>query len=187
MRPYKHYLIVDLEATCCDQKSIPRNQMETIEIGAVMVDGDTLTILSEFNTFIKPVRHPVLTSFCSTLTSIQQHDVDNAPSYAEAVAHFKRWLYQYDDFVFCSWGDYDKSQLEQDSQFHNIGFPIGAEHWNIKKAFSNTQHLSRTYGMAGALKMAGLELTGTHHRGIDDVRNMVKLMPYILGRQQLNP
>lgn len=126
------------------------------------------------------------TNFCSTLTSIQQHDVNNAPSYAEAVTHFKRWLYQYDDFVFCSWGDYDKSQLEQDSQFHNIGFPVGAEHWNIKKAFSNTQHLSRTYGMAGALKMAGLELTGTHHRGIDDVRNMVKLMPYILGRQQLN-
>ena len=28
----KHYLVVDLEATCCDQGSIPREETETIEI-----------------------------------------------------------------------------------------------------------------------------------------------------------
>jgi inhibitor of KinA sporulation pathway (predicted exonuclease) len=69
---YNHILVVDLEATCCDTKSIPRHQMETIEIGAVMVVRETLEIVDEFQTFIKPVRHPILTKFCLELTSITQ-------------------------------------------------------------------------------------------------------------------
>jgi inhibitor of KinA sporulation pathway (predicted exonuclease) len=51
---YQHILVVDLEATCCDLKSIPRHQMETIEIGAVMVNAANLEIVAEFQTFIKP-------------------------------------------------------------------------------------------------------------------------------------
>lgn len=182
LEKYKNYLIVDLEATCCDQNSFPRTQMETIEIGAVMVEAQNLTVIDEFTTFIKPVRHPQLTAFCTELTSITQADVDAAPLYPEAVAIFKQWLYQYEDFVFCSWGDYDKKQLTQDSQYHREPFPIGAEHVNIKVLFSKTQDLKKRFGMDGALKKAGLALDGTHHRGIDDARNMARLMPYITGR-----
>ena len=61
---YQYILVVDLEATCCDLHSIPRHQMETIEIGAVMVATDSLEIVDEFQIFIKPLRHPVLTEFC---------------------------------------------------------------------------------------------------------------------------
>ncbi|MGL5075983.1 MAG: 3'-5' exonuclease, partial [Waterburya sp.] len=45
--------------------------------------------------------------------------------------------------------------------------------------------LSKKYGMAGALKLAGIELIGTHHRGIDDARNIAQLLPYMLGREKL--
>jgi len=62
----KHYLIVDLEATCCDQQSFPRDEMETIEIGAVILDSHTLDIVDEYNAFVKPVRHPQLTRFLQT-------------------------------------------------------------------------------------------------------------------------
>jgi inhibitor of KinA sporulation pathway (predicted exonuclease) len=40
--------------------------------------------------------------------------------------------------------------------------------------------------MKEALKLAEIELEGTHHRGIDDARNIAKLLPYILGKKQLN-
>jgi inhibitor of KinA sporulation pathway (predicted exonuclease) len=59
-----YYLIVDLEATCCDNRTIPRHQMEIIEIGAVMLNRTTWEIDSEFQQFIQPVRHPHLTEFC---------------------------------------------------------------------------------------------------------------------------
>ncbi|MCY7336306.1 MAG: hypothetical protein LH613_08870 [Chamaesiphon sp.] len=39
--------------------------------------------------------------------------------------------------------------------------------------------------MAQALNLANIELAGTHHRGIDDARNISKLLPYILDRQKI--
>lgn len=179
-----HYLILDLEATCCKQNTVPRAQMETIEIGAVMLDAASLQTQAEFCIFIQPVRHPQLTAFCTELTTITQAQVDAAPLYPEAIAAFQSWLSSYSDFVFCSWGDYDKTQLQRDSDFHGLPFPIGAPHLNLKKQFSLAQGLAKKQGMAEALALAGLDLQGTHHRGIDDVRNMARLMPYILGRQQ---
>ncbi len=182
---YRYYLIVDLEATCCNQGAVPREQMETIEIGAVMLAAESLESLEEFCSFVRPVRHPQLTYFCSQLTSITQAQVETASLYPEVISTFKNWLSSYADFVFCSWGDYDKTQLQRDSDYHHLPFPISAPHLNLKKQFSLAQHLPKKYGMDQALQMAGMELIGTHHRGIDDVRNMVRLMPYILGRKAL--
>lgn len=182
---FKYYLIVDLEATCCNENSFPRYEMETIEIGAVMVESENLTVVDEFECFIKPVRNKKLTDFCTNLTSITQSQVDDAHEYPLAVKEFQQWLCKYSGYVFCSWGDYDRKQLNQDSEFHRVDYPIDAEHVNVKKMFSISQGLKKRFGMAGALAKAGLKLIGTHHRGIDDARNMARLMPYILGRSKV--
>ncbi len=109
---YDYYLVLDLEATCCDQGTIKRHEMEIIEIGAVMVEAPTLRMLEEFQTFIKPVRHPILTEFCKSLTSITQSQVDQAPGYVEAIALLQQWLSNYPNAVFGSWGDYaDKTEI----------------------------------------------------------------------------
>ncbi|MDG9668961.1 exonuclease domain-containing protein [Hahella sp. CR1] len=175
-----YYLIIDLEATCCDQGSVPRREMETIEIGAVMVDAASLAVVDEFQTFIRPVRHPQLTDFCRGLTTIKQKQVDDAPTYPEAIESLQDWMRHYPNYLFCSWGDYDKGQFEQDCQYHRVAYPFASGHLNIKKQFSETQGLKKKYGMAGALRVVGLSLEGCHHRGIDDARNMAKLMPYIV-------
>ena len=40
LQRYNYYLVVDLEATCCDkQATIKQTEMEIIEIGAVMVEA----------------------------------------------------------------------------------------------------------------------------------------------------
>jgi inhibitor of KinA sporulation pathway (predicted exonuclease) len=182
---YQYFLIIDLEATCSNKKEISRREMEIIEIGAVMVEADNLKIISEFQTFIKPVRHPILTDFCRQLTSITQQQVDNAPLYQIAIANLQQWLSQYSNFIFGSWGDYDRKQFQQDSNFHSVPYPIDSEHINLKKLFSKSQGFSYTHGMTKALELAGIELEGIHHRGIDDARNIARLIPYILGRKLL--
>jgi len=184
---YQHILVVDLEATCCDLQSIPRHQMETIEIGAVIVATDSLEIIDEFQTFIKPLRHRVLTEFCLNLTSITQIQVDKAPTFPDAIKLWQPWLSQFDKTIFGSWDDYDRKQLQQDSKHHHIDLPdpVSSNHVNLKEIFSTTQRLNKRYGMAQALSLANIELAGTHHRGIDDARNISKLLPYILGRQKV--
>ncbi len=182
---YPYFLVIDLEATCCNRKSVPRNEMEIIEIGAVMVDRDSLSAVDEFQTFIQPVRHPQLTPFCTELTSIKQSDLTNAPSYSVALLELQQWLASFGHYFFCSWGDYDKSQFEQDCRYHQVAYPFGSEHLNIKKQFSKSQGYAKNHGMARALKLAKIALEGTHHRGIDDARNMAKLMPYIVGTEKI--
>ncbi|KAM3095424.1 exonuclease domain-containing protein [Phormidesmis sp. 146-12] len=184
---YDHFLVVDLEATCCDRGAIQRHEMEIIEIGAAIVESQCLAVVDEFQTFIKPVRHPMLTEFCRSLTSITQVQVDQAPGYVEAATRLKNWLSNYSNAVFGSWGDYDFNQFQQDSQFHKASFPIAFSHVNLKQQFTQVQGLPKRYGMSQALQLAGIKLEGTHHRGIDDARNIAKLLPFILDRQRLHP
>ena len=87
-----HSVIVDLEATCCDQNTVPRDEMEIIEIGAVRINHESGEIESEFASFVRPARHPTLTNFCKELTTIAQEDVDDAEPYPDVLAKFAEWL-----------------------------------------------------------------------------------------------
>lgn len=181
----EHYLVVDLEATCDDQGAVPRLEMETIEIGAVLVRASDLVTVDEFTTFVQPIRHPLLTPFCTQLTTIVQAQVDGAPLFPEAMRGFVRAMWAGRGALFCSWGAYDRTQLMQDCALHKMDYPLGSGHLNLKEAFSEQQGLRKKEGMAGALRLAKLELVGTHHRGIDDARNIARLLPWCLGRLRL--
>ena len=187
---YRHYLVIDLEATCDERSPVFPKESEIIEIGAVMVDGRQLDTIGEFQTFVRPVRHPVLTAFCTQLTSITQAEVDAACGFADAIAALGGFIAQYSDQgwpQFCSWGDYDKHQFAKDAAYHGVALPLGSDHINLKTAFSRALRDKKRYGMSRALKRVGIELEGTHHRGIDDARNIAKLLPYAVERRAFPP
>jgi inhibitor of KinA sporulation pathway (predicted exonuclease) len=181
MRTPAFYLVIDLEATCDDSGAIPRNQTEIIEIGAVLVDGNSLERREEFQTFVRPIVHKKLTPFCTQLTTIKQSDVDGAPAFAEAVGKLAAFVAG-KDTLFCSWGDYDKNQFARDAQRHNVRLPFGRDHWNLKEAFRQRAGDMKKLGNGQALERVGLRHQGIAHRGIDDARNIARLLPYILGR-----
>ena len=176
-----YYLIIDLEATCADDKSISRQRMEIIEIGAVMLDSKSLEIKSEFQSFVKPILHPVLTEFCKSLTSISQEDIDAAPPFPDVLQLFQQWFYPFGSYLFCSWGNYDKNQFLQDCQLHNVGYPFPGGHLNLKKAFSEAIGVKKKFGMSEALRQLGLQLNGVHHRGIDDAKNIARIVQTVLS------
>lgn len=181
----RDYLVIDLEATCDDGGRVPRNESEIIEIGAVLVAHDTVQPIAEFQTFIRPVRHPELTAFCTQLTSITQADVADAPGFAEAIAALERFMVPHmrggPPPLFCSWGNYDKNQFAHDARHHGVRLPFGRDHLNLKQAFSDAMGTRKRFGMARALRRIDVPLDGTHHRGIDDARNIAKLLPYAVG------
>jgi len=180
----RHYLVIDLEATCDDAGRVPRHEMEIIEIGAVLVDGASFGPKGEFQTFIRPVRHPLLTAFCRDLTTITQAEVDDAPGFGDAIAALREFMLPFEDEEpprFCSWGDYDRHQFDQDARFHGVELPFGSDHLNIKRAFSEALGTRKRFGMAAALRKLRLPLLGSHHRGIDDARNIARLLPFAIG------
>ena len=172
-----NFVIVDLEATCWEGGD--RSQMEIIEIGAVLLGPDLELTGREFASFVHPVAHPQLSDFCRKLTSIRQEDVDEADYFPEVLARFLAWIGP-EPATLCSWGAYDLNQFRQDCARYNLPFPPVLErHLNLKRAYSQLRH-SRPLGMAAALKQEKLPLMGTHHRGIDDARNIAKLAQIII-------
>lgn len=174
-------IIVDLEATCCQDGSFPRQEMEIIEIGAVAVEATTAQILDRYQSFVRPVRHPHLTDFCRELTSITQGQVDTAFEFPQVLEEFGRWLASFPDQDFCSWGAYDRNQFEQDCKYHGVPYPFPGPHRNLKLEFSERRGERKRYGLAGALRALGLEFEGTHHRGIDDALNIARIYPFLNG------
>jgi inhibitor of KinA sporulation pathway (predicted exonuclease) len=87
--------------------------METIEIGLVVIDLESLEIVDEFQRFVRPQINPTLTIFGKKLTSIQQADVDGARTYQEVGDELRRFAASYPNAAWASWGDYDARQLER--------------------------------------------------------------------------
>ena len=168
-----HFIIFDLEATCWEQSKTSPN--EIIEIGAVLIN-EQQQIESEFQQFVQPTKHPQLSAFCRQLTSISQDEVDRAPLFPEAVEQFKDWFgYGKEDYCLCSWGKYDRRQLTEDCVLHGLESEWVKRHISLKHQYSKIRRLRKPLEMKGALDMEGLDLEGTHHRGIDDARNIAKI------------
>lgn len=46
--------------------------MEIIEFPTVLIDAASLEVIDEFRVYVRPVRNPTLTPFCTSLTGIEQ-------------------------------------------------------------------------------------------------------------------
>jgi len=192
MEQAKYLLVIDLEATCSDDGAVPRQEMEIIEIGAVILSVADLNRVTdpasfdyssdEFQTFVKPMRHPELSNFCKTLTSIQQADVDQAPLYQDAIKALSSWMEAYaetDEILFCSWGAYDKNQFQQDCIWNGVAYPFADTHCNIKKLYSQMPGQKKPKGLGKVINELGWKFEGCHHRGIDDARNIARVVVWL--------
>ena len=167
-----NYIIFDLEATCWKNKT-DRNR-EVIEIGAIKI-SEQRKMIDEFNCFVKPVIHPILSDFCKELTTIQQSDIDHADFFPEALSQFKNWINVDEKYMLCSWGFYDKKQLEQNCDLHQFDKVWLVHHISLKHQHATIKNLKRAMGLANALEDENLNLDGMHHRGIDDAKNISKI------------
>ena len=175
------YIVVDLEATCWEDVR-DYDRMEIIEIGAVELPAADSFPTREFSRFVRPTIEPELSPFCQQLTTIRQRDVDRASEFPAVFAEFVEWTGD-EPFVLCSWGGYDLTQFRIDCDRHGLSLPKSFErHVNLKKEFARLAGLRKSCGMKGALSHLGLPLEGTHHRGIDDARNIARIAAVILPR-----
>lgn len=177
----RHWLVIDLEATT-DLGGWPTEEMEIIEIGAVIVDEQGRE-LSSFQSFVQPTRRPQLTAFCRELTHIRQDDVDDAPTLGQLQPGLDAWLQPHLPHLqgWLSWGDYDRQQFEIEWRRQGLdSCLVRLPHFNLKKLF-HRQFRSlagpKRVGLNRALELCGLEFLGTQHRGLDDARNIARLLP----------
>lgn len=169
-----NFIIFDLEATCWEGRP-PSMVQEIIEIGAVRVNpyGE---VEDFFKRFIRPVINTHLSLFCRQLTGIDQRDIDRASTFPAVIEDFQDWIGIFDEeYLLCSWGNFDKKMLIQDCELHQIEHDWVQSHINLKRQYHEIRKLRRTKGLKSAVAFEGFEFTGQHHRGLDDATNLAKL------------
>jgi len=171
-------LVIDLEATCSGDDAVPKGEMEIIEIGAVLL-GQGLLAEDEFNAFVRPVRHPQLTDYCRELTGISQGDVDGALPFPGVMASFSCWVEKTGAQLWTSWGMFDRIQFERDFALHGLQSSLPPRHANLREAWGKSVGPPNP-DFLEALGRAGITFEGRQHRGIDDARNIARLIPHVL-------
>ena len=151
--------------------------MEIIEIGACLVNIAHFKLIADYQLYIKPVVTPTLTKFCMQLTGIDQATVDAAAPYDKAIMTYTQWLATHEDIAaWASWGNYDKGQFELDNARHGTDNPhADLPHFNLKNLFANLTG-GQKMGLGRAIKKVGATFEGRAHSGLDDARNMARLL-----------
>jgi len=168
-----NYIIFDLEATCWKEQG--KHKSEIIEIGALKIN-DNQIVIDEFNCFVKPIIHPILSDFCKNLTSINQADIDNSELFPETINKFMQWIgVGNEEYLLCSWGFYDQKQLIADCNLHKLDFKWVNKHISLKHQYAKIKKLERPVGLGSTIIAEGMKFEGTAHRGIDDARNIARI------------
>ncbi|KAK6027521.1 exonuclease, partial [Ostertagia ostertagi] len=176
---FDYLLVLDFEATCCDDGKILPYQ-EIIEFPVAKLDVRSWTVNSYFHQYVKPTVNPVITSFCTHLTGIIQEMVDEQPTIDRVLSDFDDWLKKEgvldSRFAFVTCGDWDLGvMLPSESANKHLSLPSYFDKWiNVKKSYC--EH-SGTFakGLKDLLRIYNLQHAGRLHSGIDDVKTICSL------------
>jgi inhibitor of KinA sporulation pathway (predicted exonuclease) len=173
----RRLVVVDVEATCW-KKGVFSRTKETIEIGAVrlLLDRED-SKWPQFQTFVRPLRLPRLSTFCRELTGITQENVDGAPGFPEALRRFLEWSQPLEQVVLATWSRYDMWQLGLDLEAH--GLPkLTLPFIDVKKLAARVLGGRSFEQTAHALDPDGV--AEPRHRAISDARRTARILYRLL-------
>ena len=189
---FDYLLILDFEATCQDGRKI--KPQEIIEFPCVLINTrNGFETESIFHKYVRPIHHPIISPFCTQLTGITQDVVSQADTFEKVFIEFKNWLEHeqglvvsnpestQQKFCFITCGDWDlRYMLPQQCRVSQVFIPGYMKSWiNIKTSFASSLGLSKLEkpkGLSSMLHQLGMEFEGRPHSGIDDVKNIVRIV-----------
>ena len=182
---FDYFLVLDFEANG-DHKII--KPMEIIEFPVLKVSAKTFETEAVFHHYVETAVNK-LCDYCTQVTGITQQMVDGQPRLDTILKQLDEWmkteglLQDSVKSVFVTCGDWDlKTQLPRETAWHGYHLPEYCRAWiNIKRPFEKVTGF-RARGMMGMLKDLGIPHTGKHHSGIDDCKNIAKIVRELARR-----
>ena len=174
-------LVLDLEATCWEGKPPAGQQNEIIEIGVCLLDTQTGAITQSQGILVQPYKSEI-SPFCTQLTTITPKMLEEEGVSLEEAFQILEEEYDSYDLTWASYGAYDQGMIERQARKWSLHNPMSEDHINVKNEFAKV-YSTKPKGMDGALKDIGIKLEGTHHRGVDDAKNIAKILWEILKKQ----
>ncbi len=178
-------IVFDMEMTV---KRRRKETCSTIEIGAVkvMVVEGKAEITDTFQTCVKPTVNPKLSEETKQFTGISQEEVDNAPTFREAIEAFRQWIGE-GEYYLCAWGDGDKLQLLDECRALQLEYDWIRNYNDLQLQFSAIMKVEKHQhvGLQRAMELVELPFSGLHHRALDDAKNTASLFVKLADQYQL--
>jgi inhibitor of KinA sporulation pathway (predicted exonuclease) len=184
-----YYAIIDFECTCWARGGmgdpyIPDH--EIIEFPAVFLNSQTLKVEFEFHSYVRPTEEPKLADFCSELTGIDQETVSKAESLDVIIRKFQTFLIKnhITSFTVCADGPWDFEKfLYPECIRKGITYPAWGEKWlDVRKRFAEFFLLEKWIGVNEMLNYLEFDFEGRPHSGIDDARNIARIVKVLHER-----
>jgi inhibitor of KinA sporulation pathway (predicted exonuclease) len=172
-------VVVDIECTCWEDSVPTGQQSEIIEVGVCLLDIQTGAISDSKGIIVKPSVSDV-SPFCTQLTSITPEMVSHGISFKDACDQLKE-EYLTTRRSWASYGYYDQVMFIKQCERTGVPYPFSSSYLNIKTLLPLRLKLKRELGMKKALDKLGIPLEGTHHRGVDDAKNIAKILRSIFA------
>ncbi|XP_055605532.1 ERI1 exoribonuclease 2-like [Uranotaenia lowii] len=184
----RYLVVIDFEATCWPKvaRAMRKNQ-EIIEFPAVLLNLNTGHLEEKFQQYVKPEENPQLSRYCIDLTGIGQDQVNAGVPLTTCLLLFDKWLNQIlpkrglvlpksnqknpaVNVAFATWSDWD------------LGACLNNECW--RKAINKPAYFGqwidifyhRQSSFPEALAQRGLQFEGKEHCGLDDAKNLARLI-----------
>ena len=185
MTPPLLYAIIDFEATCEKDGTMynPIQNQEIIEFPMILMNEDG-KVIEEYHNYVKPIFNPVLTEFCTNLTGITQDKVEFASPFEIVWKKVSIILSAYNveyNIIPIAHGDWDfKIMLPKQLALISQKLPSMFKQWcNIKKIYEKHTR-QKCKSIPKALEQIGMKFEGRLHSGIDDTRNIARIVKYLI-------
>lgn len=116
-----NYIVLDLEwnqSSTGKEPEIQTMPFEIIEIGALKLNNEK-SIVGEFDQLIRPMVYRELYRFTSQLVQMRMEELERGKSFREVCKEFLDWCGE-EDFMFCTWGPTDLTELQRNMAFHQM-------------------------------------------------------------------
>ncbi|XP_058100607.1 uncharacterized exonuclease domain-containing protein At3g15140 [Magnolia sinica] len=182
-----YFLVLDLEG-----------KVEILEFPVVMIDAKTMDFVDSFHRFVRPgemseqrIKEYIEGKYGKLGVDRVWHDT--AIPFKEMLQEFEIWITHHRlwkeelggslhraAFVTC--GNWDlKTKVPQQCRVARVKMPPYFMEWiNLKDVYLNF-YQRRATGMMTMMKELGIPLVGSHHLGIDDAKNISRVLQRMLA------
>lgn len=166
----KTYICVDIEA------ALIRGRQHIIELGAVkwLPNGEKET----FTQLIQPYKFKKLNAHIQELTGITTEQLQDAPTFKEAIFKFKRWCKG--DYILLTFGEFDRKVLEEElaRNYMNSGFLFPLIDYQQK--YMIEYGLKEQPSLRRLMDKLGIEIQ-SQHRALVDAESLLKIFEVTNG------
>ncbi|KAL9291464.1 putative ribonuclease H-like superfamily, exonuclease, RNase T/DNA polymerase III [Arabidopsis thaliana] len=184
---FNFFLVIDLEG-----------KVEILEFPILIVDAKTMEVVDLFHRFVRPTKmsEQAINKYIEGKygeLGVDRVWHDTAIPFKQVVEEFEVWLAEHDlwdkdtdgglnDAAFVTCGNWDiKTKIPEQCVVSNINLPPYFMEWiNLKDVYLNF-YGREARGMVSMMRQCGIKLMGSHHLGIDDTKNITRVVQRMLS------